>query len=171
MQHRVFVYGTLLQGEVNHHLLADAVYLGPHRTARCFSLFLLGAYPGAVRGGLSAISGECYGLDTACLRRLDRLEDSPRLYDRTLIASPYGRAWMYLYRGSLEGRALIAGGDWRGYAADPSSPRAAGVRQQRDPKTRRPVRSHAPASGRSGPPAVASVQGADRDLSHPMSTE
>jgi gamma-glutamylaminecyclotransferase len=137
MRHQIFVYGTLLRGEINHHLLADAEYLGPHRTAPCFALYLLGAYPGAVRGGMTAIVGEVYAVDRAGLQRLDRLEDYPQLYDRKLLPSPYGRTWIYLYRGTLRDRPLIPGGDWRAFAADPDSIRAAGVRQVRDPKTRR----------------------------------
>ncbi|HSO83344.1 gamma-glutamylcyclotransferase family protein [Thiocapsa sp.] len=136
MRQRVFVYGTLLRGEVNHHLLAQAEFLGSHRTAACFSLYLLRAYPGAVRGGTTAIQGEVYGVDHAGLRRLDRLEDYPALYDRRLLATPYGRAWIYLFRGSVRDRPLIPGGDWRSFAADPDSIRAAGVRRARDPKTR-----------------------------------
>jgi gamma-glutamylcyclotransferase (GGCT)/AIG2-like uncharacterized protein YtfP len=137
MRHQVFVYGTLLRGEINHYLLADAEYLGPHRTAPGFALYLLGAYPGAVRGGMTAIVGEVYAVDRAGLQRLDRLEDYPRLYDRKLVPSPYGRAWIYLYRGTLRDRPVIRGGDWRAFAADPDSIRAAGVRQVRDRKTRR----------------------------------
>jgi gamma-glutamylcyclotransferase (GGCT)/AIG2-like uncharacterized protein YtfP len=136
MRQRVFVYGTLLRGEVNHHLLAQAEYLGSHRTQACFSLYLLRAYPGAVRGGATAILGEVYAVDHAGLRRLDRLEDYPSLYDRRLLATPYGRAWIYLFRGSVRDRPLIPGGDWRSFAADPDSIRAAGVRLARDPKTR-----------------------------------
>lgn len=139
MRQRVFVYGTLLRGEVNHHLLTQAEYLGSHRTAACFSLYLLRAYPGAVRGGATAIQGEVYGLDHAGLRRLDRLEDYPELYDRQLLATPYGRAWIYLFRGSVRDRPLIPGGDWRTFATDPDSIRAAGVRRARDPKTRGPL--------------------------------
>jgi gamma-glutamylcyclotransferase (GGCT)/AIG2-like uncharacterized protein YtfP len=138
MQQQVFVYGTLLRGDVNHHLLAGAQYLGPHRTAPCFALYLLGAYPGAVRGGTCAIVGEVYAVDHAGLRRLDRLEDYPRLYDRQLLGSPYGRAWIYLYRGSVQDRPMIRGGDWRAFATDPDSMRAAGVRRVRSPKTRGP---------------------------------
>jgi TRAP-type mannitol/chloroaromatic compound transport system permease small subunit len=41
MHQRVFVYGTLLQGQVNHRLLAGAVCLGPHSTAPVFTLFNL----------------------------------------------------------------------------------------------------------------------------------
>lgn len=137
MRHRVFVYGTLLSGEVNHDLLRDARSLGPHRTPSCFSLYLVGAYPGLVRGGVTAVSGEVYEVDTSSLRQLDRLEDYPILYDRELIRTPYGRAWIYLYRAEVTDRLLIANGDWRDFAADPDSVRAAGVRSVRDPKTLR----------------------------------
>jgi gamma-glutamylaminecyclotransferase len=136
MRHLVFVYGTLLRGEVNHRLLGEAEFLGPHRTASCFSLYLLGAYPGAVRGGGTAIQGEVYAVDGAGLRRLDRLEDYPELYDRRRLSSPYGCAWIYLYRGPVRDRPVIPAGDWRAFAADPDSVRSAGVRRVRDPKTR-----------------------------------
>jgi gamma-glutamylcyclotransferase (GGCT)/AIG2-like uncharacterized protein YtfP len=137
MLHRVFVYGTLLRGEINHPLLAGAGFLGTHRTDPCFSLYLLGAYQGAVRGGDTALSGEVFRVDTGGLQRLDRLEEYPSLYDRQGIWTPYGRAWIYLYRGPLRDRPVIQGGDWRAFAADPDSYRAAGVRRTRDPKNRR----------------------------------
>lgn len=137
MRQRVFVYGTLLQGEVNHHLLADARRLGACRTPSCLRLFLLGAYPGAVLGGKTAVNGEVYEVDGACMDRLDRLEEYPVLYGRRLIPTPFGRAWIYLYRGPLAGCTLIRDGDWRRLSADPRSCRAAGVRATRDPKTRR----------------------------------
>jgi gamma-glutamylaminecyclotransferase len=136
MDHHVFVYGTLLRGEVNHHLLRGAEWLGPHRTAPCFTLLRVGAYPGAVRGGGSAIQGEVFRVDTAGLHRLDQLEEYPRLYDRQLIPTAYGRAWCYLYRGRRRDRRVIQGGDWRAFATDPDSYRAAGVRRTRDAKNR-----------------------------------
>ncbi|MBK1723089.1 gamma-glutamylcyclotransferase family protein [Thiocystis violacea] len=135
MRQRVFVYGTLLRGEVNHHLLEGAERLGEFRTLPCYRLFLLGAYPGLIRGGRSRIVGEVYAVDSACLRGLDRLEEYPALYDRQHIQTPYGRAWIYVYRGGLDGRPVIRGGDWRAFAADPASLRAAGVRAARDAKT------------------------------------
>ena len=137
MRHLAFVYGTLLAGEVNHHLLAGSELLGPHRTEPCFTMFQLGAYPGVARGGNTAIAGEVYRIDAGDLERLDRLEDYPRLYDRTLIPSPYGRAWIYLYRGRIRGRAVIRSGDWRGLTADGDSFRAAAARTARDPKNPR----------------------------------
>lgn len=134
---QVFVYGTLLRGEVNHHLLAGARWLGAHRTQPCFTMYLLGAYPGVSRGGGTAVSGEVFRLSGAGLRRLDRLEEFPRLYDRHLITTAFGRAWIYLYRGDTRDRPRIRGGDWRAYAADPESWRCAGVRGTRDPKNPR----------------------------------
>jgi gamma-glutamylcyclotransferase (GGCT)/AIG2-like uncharacterized protein YtfP len=147
MDHRVFVYGTLMRGEVNHGLLAGAALLGPHRTAPCFGLLRVGAYPGAVRGGRGAIRGEVYRIDSAGLRRLDHLEEYPKLYDRQLIPTPYGRAWIYLYRGPRVDRPTIVGGDWRAFAADPDSYRSAGVRRTRDPKNRQ-TRATAPSGPR-----------------------
>jgi len=140
MRHRVFVYGTLLRGEVNHHLLAGTAFLGDHCTEPCFTLFHLGAYPGVAPGGGTAIHGEVYRVDGAGLARLDQLEDYPRLYDRRLIPTPFGRAWIYLYRGRLADRAVIAGGDWRAFASAPDSPRAAAIHGTRDPKNRPGIR-------------------------------
>jgi gamma-glutamylcyclotransferase (GGCT)/AIG2-like uncharacterized protein YtfP len=134
MEHRVFVYGTLLRGEVNCHLLADARYLGPHRTEPRFTLLVLGAYPGLVGGGDTAVHGEVYGVDAAGLRRLDQLEDYPRLYDRKLIRTPYGSAWIYLYRGPRRDRERLGHGDWRHHTNDAAGWRAASVRGRRDPK-------------------------------------
>lgn len=137
MRHLVFVYGTLLRGEVNHGLLADAEHMGPHRTGPCFTLFSLGAYPGVSRGGRTAVHGEVYRVDDAGLARLDRLEDYPRLYDRTLIPTPHGRAWIYLYRGRVRGRRVIRSGDWRSLTRDADSLQAAAIRTTRDPKNPR----------------------------------
>jgi gamma-glutamylaminecyclotransferase len=134
MRHRVFVYGTLLSGEVNHPLLTGATLLGTHRTQPCFTLYLLGAYPGLVAGGRTAVTGEVYSVDDAGLRVLDRLEDAPRLYQRRLISTPYGRAWVYLYRDSIRDRPALRSGDWRLLSRDGTPVQAAAVRRRRDPK-------------------------------------
>lgn len=134
MTHLVFVYGTLLSGEVNHHLLAGAKPLGPHRTAPRFTLVRLGAYPGLVSGGSTAVFGELYRIDSAMLSVLDRLEEYPRLYDRKLIPTPHGRAWVYLFRGTVRDRKQVPSGDWRMISQAGSACRAAAVRRWRDPK-------------------------------------
>lgn len=134
MRHLVFVYGTLLRGEVNHRLLQDAEWVGEHRTEPRFSLVRLGAYPGLIAGGRTAVRGELYRVDQAGLRALDVLEDYPRLYDRRLLATPFGRAWAYLYRGSVRDRPLIPSGDWRAVSRHAAPTRAAAVRCRRDSK-------------------------------------
>jgi gamma-glutamylaminecyclotransferase len=151
VRHRVFVYGTLLRGEVNHHLLADATFLGLHRTEPRYSLLVLGAYPGLLPGGGTAVHGEVYAVDGVGLRRLDRLEDYPRLYDRSLIGTAFGSAWVYLYRGPRQGRAKLPHGDWRRFALE--GPRAGAARACRDPKnpTHRRRSAEGPQARRSGP--------------------
>jgi gamma-glutamylcyclotransferase (GGCT)/AIG2-like uncharacterized protein YtfP len=135
MHRRVFVYGTLLRGQVNHHLLAGAVCLGPHQTAPAFTLYKLGTYPGLVRGGVTAVAGEVYRIDGATLRRLDALEEYPRLYGRLLIPTPYGGTWVFHYRGEVEGRSVIRSGDWRDLTRDPRSVQASAIRNTRNVKT------------------------------------
>ncbi|NBC47860.1 MAG: gamma-glutamylcyclotransferase [Gammaproteobacteria bacterium] len=134
MQHLVFVYGTLLAGEVNHYLLAGAERLGSHRTEPRFTLIQLGAYPGLITGGHTAVRGEVYRVDGAGLKALDRLEDYPRLYDRQLIATRFGRAWTYLYRGAVGSRRAIPTGDWRDVSGSGGSIQATAVRGRRDSK-------------------------------------
>ena len=134
MRHRVFVYGTLLSGEVNHPLLTGATLLGTRRTQPCFTLYLLGAYPGLVAGGRTAISGEVYSVDDAGLGAIDRLEDAPRLYRRRLIRTPYGRAWVYLYRGNVRDRPALSGGHWGLLSRDGTPIQAAAILCRRDPK-------------------------------------
>ncbi len=134
MRHLVFVYGTLLRGGVNHGLLAAAEWVGEHRTEPRFTLLQLGAYPGLISGGHTAVSGELYRVDNAGLKALDRLEDYPRLYDRRLIATRFGPAWAYLYRGSVRDRRPIPSGDWRTLSQAATPLRAAAIRGRRNSK-------------------------------------
>lgn len=45
MQHLLFVYGTLRQGESNHNFLADSQCLGHFETPPHYALYDLGAIP------------------------------------------------------------------------------------------------------------------------------
>ncbi len=110
----VFVYGTLRRGEVNHHLLSGTEFMGVHKTRSGYRMLHLGTYPGVVAGGSTAIEGEVYRVGGKQLVHLDRLEACPRLYSRKLIPTPWGRAWIYLYRGNRLNRAVIPSGNWRG---------------------------------------------------------
>ncbi|MGD8121051.1 gamma-glutamylcyclotransferase family protein [Vibrio sp. TRT 2004] len=111
MQHLVFVYGTLRQGERNHYLLEDSQYLGKHTTPPIYSLYDLGSYP-AVSDGQSAIFGEVYLIDEHTLEQLDSIEDVPVIYRRKQIETTFGLAWVYIYQDISQLDVLIASGDW-----------------------------------------------------------
>lgn len=111
MQHLVFVYGTLREGQSNAHYLAKAQYLGGHQTPAQYALYDLGAYPAVVEGHQS-ISGEVYLVSEATLSALDELEDVPVEYRRELISTQFGEAWIYLYQDSSKLDVLISSGDW-----------------------------------------------------------
>lgn len=112
MKHLLFVYGSLRPGEARHRLLAGARYLGPHRTESCYTMYDLGEYPGVVERGHHAIVGDLYDVDTATLARVDEYEGHPHEYTRRLLATPFGGAWIYLYRRDCPGAVVIASGDW-----------------------------------------------------------
>lgn len=101
----VFVYGTLKQGLSNHHFLRTSEFIGS-ATLQGYQLHAVTpSYPGivpATRGRNSIVCGEIYRVDTACMRRLDRLEDNGRMYLRqelpiTLNDGSVVTAWVYLW--------------------------------------------------------------------------
>jgi len=113
---KVFVYGTLLSGEPNHHRhLASARLLGEARTPPEFTLYHLGFYPGLVRVGHHAVVGEVYEVDEPTLAALDYLESHPRFYVRTAIRLASGdevEAYLLTVE-QVAGRSVIASGNWR----------------------------------------------------------
>lgn len=109
---RVFVYGTLRRGGSNHHLLSRARLLGSHRTGAGYTLFDTGPFPAAVARGRDCLVGEVYAVDTATMRALDRLEDFPRSYTRRPLDTPFGAAWIYLWRRHVPLHWPRLDGDW-----------------------------------------------------------
>ena len=89
---RVFVYGTLLAGERNHHHLARAHLVAEARTQPAFTLYDFGPYPGMVATGNHAVIGEVYEVDEPMLAAMDRLEGHPSFYRRTTIQLEDGSA-------------------------------------------------------------------------------
>ncbi|MGR5141934.1 gamma-glutamylcyclotransferase family protein [Photobacterium sp. DNB23_23_1] len=110
---KVFVYGTLREGEANAGFLKGAVKLGKERLAEGYMLYSLGTYPGAITlpdGG--PLWGEVYRINACILRALDWLEDYPVEYDRVEISTSYGKAWIYLYNPPVSDLPVIESGDW-----------------------------------------------------------
>jgi gamma-glutamylaminecyclotransferase len=120
---RVLVYGSLLQGESNHRLLAvpgARLIMAEARTDPGYELRGLGAHPGMVRGGAGAVVGEVYEVNEATLAALDRLEGHPSFYTRTRIALEDGtivEAYL-LPQEQVSGRRVILSGDWREHRRD-----------------------------------------------------
>jgi gamma-glutamylaminecyclotransferase len=112
---RVFVYGTLLVGERNHHLLEGARRVAEARTGPAFTLHDFGPFPGLVAGGSHAVLGEVYEVDEPALAALDRLEDHPSFYQRTSIRLEDGTAVQaYLLRpDQVSHLPIIPSGSWR----------------------------------------------------------
>ncbi|NVN82136.1 MULTISPECIES: gamma-glutamylcyclotransferase [unclassified Vibrio] len=111
MQHLVFVYGTLRQGQSNHHYLQNGELLGRFDTPESFALFDLGAYP-AMISGKKSVAGEVYIINDEILESLDRLEDVPVEYRREQIETIFGLAWVYLYQLDLTANKEILSGNW-----------------------------------------------------------
>jgi len=120
MSCKVFVYGTLLEGEPNHRVLGDSELLGTATTRPAFRFVDCGYYPAALTDGETAIVGEVYRVNDETLEDLDRLEGVPRLYQRKRIKLADGSvAWIYLlnpegYYGRREMPAIECG-DWRAH--------------------------------------------------------
>lgn len=116
MKTLVAVYGTLKQGQSNHHCLAGAEYLGSARL-QGFALYDLGPWP-AVKRQPGVVQVEVYAVDAATFAALDQLEeyraDAPEegLYDRTLVDTPQGPAWLYLYNEPVRPEQYQASGNW-----------------------------------------------------------
>ena len=72
--HRIFVYGTLKRGLLNHPLIASSRFLGPAATTERFRMIANG-FPVLLShpDGL-AVVGELYEVDTETREQLDHLE-------------------------------------------------------------------------------------------------
>ena len=116
-QTRVFVYGSLKRQHANHPWLEGGFWLGEGHLVGV-QLFDLGPFPMAVPSPTQALplQGELYGVTWAMLERLDRLEGSPRLFQRHWLQLGQGNsAWVYLGREhQVRNSRLIPSGIWQG---------------------------------------------------------
>jgi|WetSurSiteA1Bulk_404760.scaffolds.fasta_scaffold175071_2 gamma-glutamylcyclotransferase (GGCT)/AIG2-like uncharacterized protein YtfP len=120
--HKVFVYGSLLSGMGNNALLRNCTCLGKAKTPPNFLMIDLGWFPGIVRSDSGmAIHGEVYEVDDVILQRLNNLEGyrptdpGNGLYDRDIVSTEYGDAFVYIYNDHY-GRSIknpVPDGDWK----------------------------------------------------------
>ncbi|OSN08273.1 gamma-glutamylcyclotransferase [Lonsdalea iberica] len=107
---RIIVYGSLRRKQGNSHWMTNAQWLGDHQLEG-YELYDLGHYPAAVAGE-GAVYGEVYRISSSILTELDALKRDGGEYQRKLIFTPYGSAWIYLYQRSVMGLRRISSGDW-----------------------------------------------------------
>ncbi len=95
----VFVYGTLMKGEVNHHYLESSTCLGP-TALEGYDMYDVGWYP-AIIAGDSMIVGEVYEVPKADMAAIDMLEGEGHLYmkkcETLSIDGNSSFAFIYIY--------------------------------------------------------------------------
>lgn len=83
---RIFVYGTLRQGQRNHHILSEAVFVGTGATVARYTLRVDGGLPYLdARDARYSVRGEVYEVSTRGLAVVDHLEGHPKWYRRRAI--------------------------------------------------------------------------------------
>jgi gamma-glutamylcyclotransferase (GGCT)/AIG2-like uncharacterized protein YtfP len=120
--YQVFVYGTLLVGEENHHIAAP--YLQKVQPGKVKGrLYDVGEYPALVVSEDGNVIGEWLTITEEGLRQMDALED----YEEGGHDNEYERIWIkdseqeiegYVYVYTLDKVAhlpLIESGSWRDY--------------------------------------------------------
>ena len=93
----VAVYGTLREGGGNHVTMTHASggkLLGKFWTTPDWTMYTLGGYPALTEGGSDSVLLEIYRVKS--LKALDQLEGYPGYYDRKVIETPWGGAWLYI---------------------------------------------------------------------------
>ena len=109
---RLFVYGTLKKEFRNAAYLENAQLLGKFITDPVYSMYDFGNYPAVSEMGKTAIAGEVYEIDQEILASIDRLEWYPDFYQRKMIETSVGSAWMYVVDDSLCAEKLKINGSW-----------------------------------------------------------
>ncbi|WP_249226665.1 gamma-glutamylcyclotransferase family protein [Alicyclobacillus mengziensis] len=118
----VYVYGSLLRGELNHGLLASSKLVSAKARTRGKLYDTGNGYPAMVVDSNTWTVGQVYEVDMATLKQLDDLEDyhgpyENNDYDRISqdVETEHGtiEAVMYVYREEqTEGLKAVLSGDW-----------------------------------------------------------
>lgn len=106
---KVFVYGTLKRGNLIRGLdrIDGARFIGPAETINdTFMMLDLGSFPAVIPAQPSwmtttKISGEVFAVTAPLFKQLDVIEGYPDFYNRMLVETTQGVAWMY-YLNSMD---------------------------------------------------------------------
>lgn len=116
----VFVYGTLLSGEINNRLLETSEKLGSDVISG-YVMLNLGMFPALIPedNASTPITGEVWKVSTATFQRLDVLEGYPHFYNREQVDTFAGKAWVYYMHERSAGMRgeIISHGNWKMFRA------------------------------------------------------
>lgn len=122
MTSKVAVYGSLRKGMGNNRLLGDSKCLGVTTTDMPFAMYSLGGFPMVTFGDrVCPIVVEVYECSSEVLQTLNYLEGyrgegGNNFYDRSLVATPLGEAYIYhIEDRSTSPDSLVPNGDWVNY--------------------------------------------------------
>jgi gamma-glutamylcyclotransferase (GGCT)/AIG2-like uncharacterized protein YtfP len=114
-EHLVAVYGTLRRGEGNYHYFLDRSRKLGVCAIEGWDMYSLGAFP-FVTPGEGKITIEVFKVDDTTFRELDGLEGYPDFYDRKVVETAYGPAWIYFMEPEeITLNPRIDSGDWVNY--------------------------------------------------------
>jgi len=107
----VFVYGTLMKGQTNHHYLNDSCEVG-QGVLSGYQMYHLGDYPGIVPDSAGQVKGEVYAVSQETLHQLDLLEDEGDEYRRVTAKVMLNDQWLedvwvYVYQREVKEEALV----------------------------------------------------------------
>jgi gamma-glutamylcyclotransferase (GGCT)/AIG2-like uncharacterized protein YtfP len=98
MTNKVFVYGTLKRGNRTRgmDMMGQAQFIAEAVTVEAdYSLYDLGSFPAVSRIGENRIAGEVWEVDDEMMKVLDNIEGYPNFYNRSVVTTTEGDAWMY----------------------------------------------------------------------------
>ena len=110
---KVFVYGTLMNGEDNHHFLENSTCLGK-AAIEGYDMYNVGGFYPAIIPGNARIIGELYEVHENDMASIDMLEGEGSLYIRKCeITTGNEMAYIYEYARDTEGLDKID--SWKEY--------------------------------------------------------
>lgn len=121
---RIFVYGTLRNGETNHARYLSGAQFEKKSTVRGFQMFALAGYPFVLKSVGSLIQTESYLIDAQTLARIDLLElflgegHPENEYNRVEVENEFGdKGFLYVYADEnlADKRYPIDDGNWPKY--------------------------------------------------------
>ena len=114
---KLVVYGTLMTGEGNHSLCANAVNITPCTIVG--TLYDTGwGFPAFEQTGDTVVHAELIEIPFEDWSRVDGLEGYPRLYDRKLVPATLAdgsveEGWVYVMNEIPSRATVIKSGDWK----------------------------------------------------------